>query len=116
LGGVSLIAVTHIKEPFLYKESVEYDLSEVDEGSTVIEDLLDLEHVLPFGYPTEQYLFKIKNNVFEVISAHRKEKKNVDDDLRDFIDPGDLKVEDKVHEQTFFLFTNNGFHKEYMYC
>lgn len=114
-GSVGLIAVTHIKEPFLYREIVEYDLSEIKEGSSIVDQLIREEYVLPFGYPTEQYLFKLKHDVYEILTAHKEEHKNNEDDFKDFHDPGDLKSENKIVEQTFFLFTNNGFHKEYRF-
>jgi hypothetical protein len=115
-GGSGLMAAAHIKEPFAYQEAVEYDFGDIEEGVTIIDQLLEEEYVLPLGYPTEQYLFKLKNDVHEVVSQHREKNKNTDDDLRDFEDPGDLKVEGKSVEQTFFLFTNNGFHKKYRFC
>ena len=49
------------------------------------------EYVLPLGYPTEQFLFKLKNDVHEVLSAHKEKNKNNEDDVDDFIDPGDVK-------------------------
>jgi adenylate/nucleoside-diphosphate kinase len=114
-GPSGLVAVTHLKDPFLYKETVEYDLSDLEMGSTVLDQIIKEEYVLPFGYPTEQYLFKLKNDVHEVVTQHREKNKNKDDELHNFNDPGDLKAENKVVEQTFFLFSNNGFHKEYRF-
>ena len=112
--GAKLMAVTHIKEPFLYKEDVEYDLSNLEEGSAVIDQMMGEEYVLPFGYPTEQYLFKLKNDVNEIFSEW-KEKNRSDDETKEFIDPGDLKIAGISVEQTFYLFTNNGFYKEYRF-
>ena len=35
--------------------------------------------------------------------------------MKDFHDPGDLKPENKISELPFFLFSNNGFYKEYKF-
>lgn len=112
-GSVGLIAVTHIKDPFLYKESVEFDLPETKLGSSIINQLIDEEYVMPFGYPTEQFLLKLKHDVYEVVSAHREKNRNNEEELKDFHDPGDLKPENKTAELPFLLFSNNGFFKEY---
>ena len=73
--SVGLIAVIHIKDPFLYKESVEYDFSEIKLWSQVIDQLINEEYVLPFGYPTEQFLLKLKHDVFEIVSVHKEKNK-----------------------------------------
>ena len=112
--GSKLMAVTHIKEPFLYKEEVKYDLSNLEEGSAVIDQMMGEEYVLPLGYPSEQYLFKLKNDVNEIYSEW-KERNKGEEDLKEFIDSGKLKEANLVVEQTFYLFTNNGFYKEYRY-
>ena len=56
MGGVNLT----IKEPFVYNEEVQYlDLHDHRSDLTyraVYDQLLDLKLVLPFGYPTEQFL------------------------------------------------------------
>ena len=114
-AGSNLLAVTHIKEPFLYREEVEYDFDNLEEGAAVIDQLMGDEYVLPLGYPTEQFLFKVKNDVHEVLSAHKENNKANDDDIEDFIDPGDVKISHETLDQTFQLFTNNGFHKEYSF-
>ena len=114
-AGGKLMAVTTIKEPFLYREEVEYDFEDLEEGSAVIDQLMGDEYVLPLGYPTEQFLFKLKNDVYEVLTAHKEKNKNNEDDMDDFIDPGDVKVANETIDQTFHLFTNNGFHKEYRF-
>lgn len=114
-GSVGLIAVTHIKDPFLYKETVEYNLSETKLGSLIIDQLIDEEYVLPFGYPTEQFLLKLKHDVYEIVSAHKEKNKNNEEELKDFHDPGDLKPENKTTELPFLLFSNNGFYKEYTF-
>lgn len=115
LGGAGILSVTHIKDPFLYQELVEFDLEGLEEGTTIVEQLIEEEYVIPLGYPTEQYFFKLKNDVHDVLSQHKEKNKSYDDDLKDFNDPGDLKAEGKKVEQTFFLFSNNGFYKEYKF-
>lgn len=114
-GGVALMAVTHIKDPFLYKEEIEYDFAGVKEGDSIIDQLIGEEYVLPFGYPTEQFLFKLKNDVHEVVKAFKEKNKNNEEDLKDFNDPGLLKEENQIVEQTFYLFSNNAFYKEYRF-
>ena len=114
-AGLGVMITTHIKEPFLYREKVEYDLSEVEEGVTIVDQFLKLENVLPLGYPTEQYLFNIKNDVHKVFSKHKLENKGLEDELKDFDDPADLKISNKRVNQTFFIFSNNGFHKQYTF-
>jgi hypothetical protein len=115
-GNNGIMVTSHIKEPFLYKESVVYDFDDVEEGATIVDQLIKEEHVLPIGYPTEQYLFKIKNDVYEVLNKFKDQNKGMDDDLKDFNDPGDLKVANEHVSQTFFLYSNNGYYKEYDFC
>lgn len=114
-SGLGIMVTTHIKEPFLYTEKVSYDLADVEEGVTVVDQLIKTEYTLPLGYPTEQYLFKLKNDVYEVVTQNKAKNKGFDDENKDFDDPGDLKVNNERVTQTFFLFTNNGFHKEYTF-
>lgn len=54
-------AAQHIKDPFFYNEDVLYP--ELNDPRTTelnyrsVEDkLLDMKHILPFGYPSEQFL------------------------------------------------------------
>lgn len=114
-SGLGVMITTHIKEPFLYSEKVNYDLSGVEEGVTIVDQLMKTEYVLPLGYPTEQYLFKLKNDVYEVVKQQKEKSKGFEDENKDFDDPGDLKVKNERVTQTFFLFSNNGFHKEYTF-
>ena len=58
------------RDPFEYNESVQYfyddneakNLTETDFELEIFADIVD---IYPFGYPTEQFLTKLKNDVHD---------------------------------------------------
>lgn len=62
-GGNPETAQQTIREPFIYQETVAYPHNN-DEGSYRTFKLLELDSILPFGYPTERYLNFLKNDVY----------------------------------------------------
>ena len=96
--GINNAALT-IKEPFVYNEEVLYP--ELNDPRTTelnyrsIEDkFLDLKQILPFGYPSEQFLRQTKQDVHNKIEEIKRNKKNSrqgnddDDDQVIIADPG----------------------------
>lgn len=74
-------AVLTIKDPFVYNEEVNYP--ELNDPRTTelnyrsIEDkFLDIKQILPFGYPSEQFLRQLKQDVHNKIEDVRRNKKN----------------------------------------
>jgi len=75
-------AFLSIREPFHYKEEVKYFVDE-SEGAPQpagpqdisFEILADFEDVYPLGYPTEQYVSKIKNDVYNAFCKLKEDKK-----------------------------------------
>lgn len=59
-----------IKDPIIYNEEVTFNfINEAD--SALIPHLLDMQFVVPFGFPTETYLAKLKNHVQECIETDK---------------------------------------------
>jgi len=78
--GTNNAALT-IKEQFVYNEEVLYP--ELNDPRTTelnyrsIEDkFLDLKQILPFGYPSEQFLRQTKQDVHNKIEEIKRNKKN----------------------------------------
>lgn len=74
-------AVLTIKDPFIYNEEVLYpelsDPRQTDLNYRSVEDkFLDMKQILPFGYPSEQFLRQIKQDVHNKIEDVRRNKKN----------------------------------------
>jgi len=42
-------------------------------GDSVYDQLADLEEVIPFGYPTEQFLAQIKNEIYLNVEEQKLE-------------------------------------------
>ena len=59
-----------IKEPFIYNEEAWFDFQyyTIDNKTTVVNNLTVIENIVPFGYPTEQFLRRVKQDVHEVIT------------------------------------------------
>jgi hypothetical protein len=113
-AGSGMMIATHIKDPFLYKEVLVYDFDDgVPEGWTVVDQLLEEEFVIPLGYITEQFLFKLKNDVHDVVSAFKEQNKGLEDELKDFNDPGDVAVNHKIVEKHLMIFSNNEYWTQY---
>ena len=76
----STVAQT-IKEPFVYNEDVLYpeltDPRTTELNYRSIEDkMLDIKQILPFGYPSEQFLRQTKQDVHNKIEEIKRNKKN----------------------------------------
>lgn len=76
----STVAQT-VKEPFVYNEEVLYpeltDPRTTELNYRTIEDkLLDIKQILPFGYPSEQFLRQTKQDVHNKIEEIKRNKKN----------------------------------------
>jgi hypothetical protein len=77
--GLDSTPVLTIKEALLYKEHVKYYQNNGD-YKPCSEDLVsyvltDLVNVLPFGYPTEQYLVWTRNDVHNRLEEGKRQKK-----------------------------------------
>jgi hypothetical protein len=90
-----------IKEPFVYNEDVLYpeltDLrhSEIPNKS-VYDALIDIKHVMPFGYPTEQFMQWIKQDIHNRLEEQRLKNRHNPDPNADITtekDPGLLANE-----------------------
>ena len=71
----------HIKEPFFYSEDVIYpelnDPRSADApNKSVYDALLDLNHVIPFGYATEQYFRGTKQDIHDKLEEMRHHQRN----------------------------------------
>ena len=100
IGGFDMGAANQtIKDPFVYNEEVQYP--DIHDNRTdlnyraVYDQLLDLKLVLPFGYPTEQFLRQTKqdiHNKIEEVRAHiKRTNPNAEEDeeaLASVSDPG----------------------------
>lgn len=69
-----------IREPFYYKENVIYyyngsDVAEPEAGDIEVDLLADFSDVYPFGYPTEQFIANVKNDVHRAFVKLREDKK-----------------------------------------
>lgn len=76
----STVAQT-VKEPFVYNEEVLYpeltDPRTTELNYRSIEDkMLDIKQILPFGYPSEQFLRQTKQDVHNKIEEIKRNKKN----------------------------------------
>ena len=87
-----------IKEPFFFTEDVVFpELSDFKHterpDKSLYEVLLDMSQVLPFGYPTEQFMRTTKQDVYHRIDEYRsqiKSKSGNDDDENEDKDSGIL--------------------------
>jgi hypothetical protein len=79
--------IMNAREPFYYHERVEY----FTEGSFYVklsaqdieEDILaDMQDVYPLGYPAEQYLVKLKNDLQEAFIQLREEKRRALEEMK----------------------------------
>ena len=104
MGGVNLT----IKEPFIYNEEVQYpnllDHRTELNYRAIYDQPLDLKLVLPFGYPTEQFLRQIKqdihNRIEEVRASIKRNNPNAEEDeeaLASVSDPGLISNETGAH-------------------
>lgn len=73
-AGVASVSST-IREPIIYNEEVVFNKVESEKDSVLVPRLLDLQQVVPFGFPTETYLAKIKNNVHECVETDKQNKR-----------------------------------------
>lgn len=74
-------AAQTIKEPFVYNEEVLYpeltDPRTTELNYRSIEDkMLEIKQILPFGYPSEQFLRQTKQDVHNKIEEIKRNKKN----------------------------------------
>ena len=53
-----------LKDPIIYHEEVRFDLTNIKEGCYLYAELLEMDDILPFGYPTQFALTNLKNEVF----------------------------------------------------
>lgn len=94
VAGLDLLSstvVTSIKEPFVYNEDVLYPelndprINEMNYRS-IYDAILDIKQVVPFGYPSEQFLRGLKQDIHNKIEEVKHKKKssrsgnNADDD------------------------------------
>ena len=49
-------ALAMFKDPIQYEETIVYKLDKLDDGFTIIDELIESEYCLPLGYPAEQML------------------------------------------------------------
>jgi hypothetical protein len=109
IGGFDLGSVNlTIKEPFIYNEEVQYPTL-IDNRTdlnyrSIYDQLLDLSLVLPFGYPTEQYIRQTKQDIhnrIEEVRAHiKRNNPNAEEDeeaLNAVSDPGLISNETGAH-------------------
>ncbi len=104
MGNVNLT----IKEPFIYNEEVQYPALNDNRTDlnfrSIYDQLLDLTLVLPFGYPTEQFIRQVKQDIYnriEEVRAHiKRNNPNADEDeeaLNSVSDPGLISNETGAH-------------------
>lgn len=73
--GVSSLASV-IKDPIVYNEEVAFTRQDSYKDSVLIPHLLSMDYVVPFGFPTETYLTKIKNHVQECVESDKINKRS----------------------------------------
>ena len=67
-----------IKDPFIYAETVSYpEIEETEKGPTsnFTFTMEDFENVVPFGYPTEQFLRETKDDVYKCIADSKTQNR-----------------------------------------
>lgn len=64
-------AAAAIRDPFFYEEKLVYfegdDAALNNPSNMIVDDWIDLKYIVPIGFPTEQYLTELKNEVFKLI-------------------------------------------------
>ena len=89
----------YIEEVQFYREPKEGDFNgavKAPSDSDIAVDLLaDLNDVYPLGYPTEQFIFKLKNDVIAAFKQLKEDRKKAIDEMRRqmFEKGGGMKVE-----------------------
>lgn len=58
------VAQVSLNAPIVYVEEV-VPFQNFPNGTTVIDELMESEYVLPFGYPTEQFFGMLKNDIYK---------------------------------------------------
>ena len=101
-GGVMM----SVRDPFLFKEEVQY-YREPEEGKfdaavkqpserDVVTDLLaDINDIYPLGYPTEQFICKLKNDIVAAFIKLKEDRRKAVAEMRRqmFEDGAKVKVE-----------------------
>lgn len=124
------------REPFLYREEVQYfrETRASDPDSAVsppgdkdvcIDVLADLDNVFPMGYPTEQFICKLKNDVIQAFIKLKEDRRKAVAEMRRQMfedgakikverppeiqrDPGLLDAQGYSHEEFFKMMTKDG--------
>jgi hypothetical protein len=106
----SNVAKVQLNAPIQYVEEV-IPFNTFPNGTTVIDEIMEPEYVLPFGYPTEQFFGMLKNEILrkQAEIADRNQKTtftstfSAEDD-----DPNSINSDIDI-----VLFSKDIFHKEY---
>lgn len=89
-GGLDMDDLTSatmtIKEPFLYQEEVLYptmtDPRHTDQLNRSVYDVLlpEMSQIMPFGYPTEQFIRGLKQDIHDKLEQSRMAMRSGDDE------------------------------------
>ena len=95
-----------VRDPFLFKEEVQYfrepaegDFDSVvrqpSERDVVVDLIADLNDVYPLGYPTEQFIAKLKNDIIAAFIKLKEDRRKAVAEMRRqmFEDGAKMKVE-----------------------
>lgn len=101
-GGVMMT----VRDPFLFKEEVQYfrepaegDFDSVvrqpSERDVVVDLIADMGDVYPLGYPTEQFIGKLKNDIIAAFIKLKEDRRKAVAEMRRqmFEDGAKMKVE-----------------------
>jgi len=95
-----------VRDPFLFNEEVQYFreqrpgdfdgvVSAPSEKDVIVDLLADMDNVYPMGYPTEQFICKLKNDVIQAFIKLKEDRRKAVADMRRqmFEDGAKIKVE-----------------------
>ena len=95
-----------VREPFLFKEEVQYfrepkmgdfegGIARPTEKDVVVDLIAEMDDVYPIGYPTEQFICKLKNDVIQSFIKLKEDRRKAVADMRRqmFEDGAKVKVE-----------------------